>query len=56
MRDIKLRIKIIWALIKDDYTASRKYNTWRLWTEEDIVIGFGRENCLRKAQDKSEGE
>jgi len=32
-RDIKLRLKIIWTLINNNYTNSDEKNVWWLWID-----------------------
>lgn len=31
MRDFKLRVRIIWYLLTNRYTSSKKYQAWWLW-------------------------
>ena len=38
MRDLKLRVKIIWALLTNRYTNGRHVNAIWLWTNPQITI------------------
>lgn len=42
MRHLKLRLKIIWLLLTNQYTNSDKEKKWHLWgfPDRDVFIGF----------------
>ena len=40
MRDLKIKFKLIWLLLTDQYTASRKDKIWWLWDNKQTQIDF----------------
>jgi len=44
MRDFKLKIKLIFLILTNKYTASTKWKCWYMWDKEDkILISFDKE-------------
>ncbi len=48
MRDFKKRLKIIWALLMNNYTSSSRQNRWWLWTTPTWTIKFEVDDEDRK--------